>query len=299
MRIDVEGMHWNAADGGQGDVILLVHGFPVDHTMWRNQIEALSQHGRVIAPDLPGFGQSGPIEGIFTMAQFADGLVQLLDDLQIPAVAYCGLSMGGYIGWEMWQRHRDRLKCLIQCDTRAVADTPEVARGRELMAQSVLSSGSAEVAKSMIPKLFAASSLERFPEVVAETAQVIANTSPHTIAAAQLGMAARREFVSQLPHIDLPTLFVCGAHDVISTVEEMRQLAATTPHATYAEIAAAGHMSPLENPQEFNRVVTEFLRLQGSARMQSRTAIEPSRRHGHPEKYGMIGSTGCDYEFPR
>ena len=105
--------------------LLLVHGFPLDHTMWAAQIEAISSRCRVIAPDLRGFGRSPPAGERTTMEQFADDLAGLLDAIGISEpVVYCGLSMGGYIGWQFWRKHANRLRGLILCDTRATADSP-------------------------------------------------------------------------------------------------------------------------------------------------------------------------------
>src|SRR6187549_4000961 len=97
--ISVGSASLNVQDEGRGQPLLLVHGFPLDQTMWRGQISELSKSFRVIAPDLRGFGGSSPIAGddeILTMAQFADDLAALLTALQIQEpVTFCGLSMGG------------------------------------------------------------------------------------------------------------------------------------------------------------------------------------------------------------
>src|SRR5688572_6167960 len=122
-------------DRGHGIPALLVHGFPLDHTMWNAEFDALSTHARVIAPDLRGFGKSplsdaDPQDGI-SMEQYADELAELLDALQIKdRIILAGFSMGGYIAWQFVRKYGDRLRALIQCDTRAVADTEEARAGR-------------------------------------------------------------------------------------------------------------------------------------------------------------------------
>ena len=215
---------------GHGPVLLLVHGFPLDHRMWLGQLEGLSRSYRVIAPDLRGFGKSGVTEGTVTMSDMADDLAALLDemDIRLP-ICLCGLSMGGYIAWQFWSRYPDRLSRLILCDTRAVADSVEVARGRLLMAQSVEATGAEPVAESMIPKLFAASTLREQANLVAEIRNVILSTNPAGIAAAQRGMAQRPDMTERLSQVDLPTLAICGEHDAISGPDEMRGLAQSMP----------------------------------------------------------------------
>ena len=92
-------------DRGRGMPVLLVHGFPLDHSMWDAQIEILGESFRVLAPDLRGFGQSGVTEGSVAMEQHADDLAALLDCLGIDQpIVICGLSMGGYIAFEFWRR---------------------------------------------------------------------------------------------------------------------------------------------------------------------------------------------------
>src|SRR6202008_1566308 len=112
------------------------HGFPLDHSMWKHQIDEFAKSHLVIAPDLRGFGKSTATSGETSMRQFADDLAAMLDALQITEpVVYCGLSMGGSIGWQFVQQQRRRLRGLIVCDARAAADTPEAAKGRAALAE--------------------------------------------------------------------------------------------------------------------------------------------------------------------
>jgi pimeloyl-ACP methyl ester carboxylesterase len=109
-------------DRGSGPPLLMVHGFPFDHSMWRSQVKSMASRCRVIAPDLRGFGRSPAVGEQVTMEQFADDLAGLLDQIGISEpVVYCGLSMGGYIGFQFWRKYRARLRGLVLCDTRAVA----------------------------------------------------------------------------------------------------------------------------------------------------------------------------------
>ena len=250
----------NVFDRGRGTPLLLVHGFPLDHTMWQGQIDDLSAVCRVIAPDLRGFGQSSVSAGTIRMEQFADDLAGLLDGLGLrEPVVVCGLSMGGYVAWQFAQRHRARVAKLILCDTRAVADSAEAAAGRLKTAERVLAEGSAVVAESMLGKLFAPVTLQKQPAVVEATRQVMLRTSPQGIAAALRGMAERADFSGKLNEFDWPALVICGEHDAIATAEEMRGIAEKMPQAKFVPIQNAGHMAPLEQPIAFNSAVREFL----------------------------------------
>src|SRR5258706_5141451 len=253
----------NLLDQGQGTPLLLVHGFPVDHTMWLAQVRTLSSQFRVIAPDLRGFGKSGPVtdaSATLTMQQLADDLAAMLVTMKVAEpVAFCGLSMGGYIAWQFAARHRDKLARLILCDTKAAADSPEAAAGRHKTAEKVLAEGAQVVADAMLPKLFSSQAIRTQASYVEEMRQVILRTSPATIAAALRGMAAREDFTSRLADIQVPTLVICGAEDTITPPAEMRTVAAAISGAQYVEIPRAGHMSPLEDSAGVNRALRDFL----------------------------------------
>jgi pimeloyl-ACP methyl ester carboxylesterase len=228
--------------------------------MWSGQIDVLSQTYRVLAPDLRGFGHSSVTSGKVTMQQFADDLAAMLDALRVDEpVTYCGLSMGGYIGWQFFLRHRAKLARLIQCDTRSVADSPEARDARLQSADEVEAHGPVKLVGAMLPKLFPPSAIDAGREFVAATQQVMMSSSPPGIAAALRGMAERPDVSAILPTIDVPTLIVCGERDAIAPAPEMRGIAAAIPRAQYVEIPGAGHMSPLEDPATFNAALRKFL----------------------------------------
>lgn len=253
-------------DRGAGQPVLLVHGFPLDHTMWDAQIESLSKRERVIAPDLRGFGKSplGPVDpthGI-TMERYADDLVELLDELKLGAgqpVVFVGLSMGGYIAWQFARKYADCLRALVLLDTRALADTDEARAGRLKMADNVAEWGSGRVAEMMGPKLSAPSTFQTQPEVIAALRRVVESTSPAAIAAAQRGLAARPDMSRLLPKITVPTLVVVGAEDAISPPAEMQAIAAAVSNAEFVIIPNSGHMTSMENPVAVNQTLLAFI----------------------------------------
>jgi 3-oxoadipate enol-lactonase len=260
--LSVRGTELRCVDRGQGRPLLLVHGFPLDHTMWAEQIEAISPHCRVIAPDLRGFGESRTevAETKVTMGQFADDLAAMLDALEIgEPIVYCGLSMGGYIGFQFWRKYAERLRGLVLCDTRAAADTPEAAAGRQAMADRVLKEGPGPVAEAMLPRLLGATSQRKRPELAEALRRVIMANSPQGIAAAALGMAERPDMTVAQKDIRCPTLVIVGQEDEVSPPAEMRGIAQAIPAARFVEIPAAGHMSPMENPAAVTAAIVDFL----------------------------------------
>jgi pimeloyl-ACP methyl ester carboxylesterase len=260
-RVSIYDGELNVVMQGSGPPLLLVHGFPLDHTMWQGQIGSLSGHFQVIAPDLRGFGQSSVTPGLVTMQRMADDLAEMLAALEIAEpVVFCGLSMGGYVAWQFVERYRERVAKLILCDTRAIADTAEAAEGRNKLATRVLKEGPVPVVEAMLPKLFAPATLEAKLPMVDQTRQVILKTDPKGIAAALRGLAQRPDVTGKLSSIDVPTLVLCGQHDKISPPDEMRGIAQSLPQGKFVEIADAGHMAPLERPAEVNAAITDFCR---------------------------------------
>jgi pimeloyl-ACP methyl ester carboxylesterase len=259
-RVDIAGTSLATVDQGDGSPLLLVHGFPLDHTMWNAQIEEFSGRWRVIAPDLRGFGQSGGAHEVVTMEEFAADLAALLDALDVTEpVVFCGLSMGGYIAWQFWRNFSFRLGALVLCDTRAVADTAEAAKVRRETAERVVREGTAWLATSMIEKLLSEATIRDRPEIVDAIRQTIGSANPQGVAAASRGMAQRVDATAWLASIDVPALVAVGQHDAISTVDEMRGIAGTIPRAQFAVIPDAGHVSPMENPRALNAAVSGFL----------------------------------------
>ncbi len=247
-------------DAGSGEVLLFVHGFPLDHTMWAEQLEYFQRGYRVIAPDLRGFGKSGGAEEIVTMEQFADDLAALLDALNIEKpVTLCGLSMGGYIAFQFALKYPGRLTRLVLCDTRAAADSQEVQMNREVVASQVIEEGTQFLVEGMIEKLFAEMTAQTRPEVIKRIREVISSSSPVAVAAASRGMAQRIDMQLHLEQFEMPALILCGSEDAITPPEEMEKFSRKMPRAKFHTIPGAGHLAPLEKPELVNNLIQEFL----------------------------------------
>jgi pimeloyl-ACP methyl ester carboxylesterase len=248
--------------------LLLVHGFPLDHTMWQSQIDFFGSRGRVVAPDLRGFGGSSnapPPEGsshcAIEMRTYADDLASLLDRLEITRpIVFCALSMGGYIAWQFCANYPERVASLVVCDTRSIADTPQAVAGRMELTKRVLAEGIEPVAAAMLPKLFGPETVAKQLPCIADTVAAMHRASPAGVAAALGAMARRPDMTSSLADIRVATLVVVGEDDAISPVEEMRGIAERIAGAEFVVIPGAGHMSPREDAATFNAALAGFLR---------------------------------------
>jgi pimeloyl-ACP methyl ester carboxylesterase len=167
--------------------------------------------------------------------------------------------MGGYVAFQFLRKYRDRLRGLVLCDTRAIADSAEAAKGRHTLAEKAEREGNTPVADGMMPKLFAPHSLETVKDGIDAMRQVMLKNPPAGVAAALRGMAARPDVTASLPSISLPTLIIVGQEDAISTVDEMRGIAKAIPGAEFVVIPRSGHMTPVESPAAFNEALEQFL----------------------------------------
>ena len=260
MEAIVNGIRLHYVQMGQGIPLLMVHGYPLDHTLWLAQIDGLSDIAQVIAPDLRGFGQSDALVGICTMEVHADDLAAFLDALKIERAVVCGLSMGGYIALAFWKKHASRVRGLILVDTRAGADSPAARQGRLDMVEQVKQHGSQPAADAMLSRMLAETTRQSRPDLVEFAQAMMLRQSPAGVIGAQLGMAERPDSTPSLPTINVPTVAVFGAQDVITPAEtEGRSLAAAIPGAELVIIPNAGHLANLEQPEVFNVAVREFL----------------------------------------
>jgi pimeloyl-ACP methyl ester carboxylesterase len=240
-----------------------VHGFPLDHRMWRGQIDGLAGAARVVAPDLPGFGETPPAsDGLTptTMDAYADTVLALADALGFARFVLAGLSMGGYAALSLARRRPERLAGLILVDTRAEADAEAKQQERIADADDVLAHGYtrqlAEVAKNALSPETQA----RRRDLVELVQTLVAQTPRAGYAAAQRGMAARRDARDDLARLTMPTLCLGGADDVITPPDGMRRLAAAIPGAEMEVVAQAGHLAPLEQPEVVNAAILRLLR---------------------------------------
>ena len=250
----------NVIDLGEGSPVLLVHGFPLSQNMWEFQILEFAKTHRVICPDLAGFGLSQCDKPRTDLRSHSRDLSDTLDALNIQEpVVFCGLSMGGYIGWEFWKQYPEKTSGMIACNTRAANDSPEVARGRRIAAKSIFKTGTQVLAQQMAPRLLYNAPQERQQQIQSGVEKIIESTLPDSIAAGQLAMSNRPDATPWLPTIDCPALFIGGEYDEITTTREMTSNAALLPNAQFIEIEKAGHLTPLEQPESFNHHVLEFL----------------------------------------
>jgi len=250
-RIGDASLHYRDAGSGN-DVVLLLHAFPLSSAMWEPQLRALAARFRVIAPDYRGLGQSRPAPEATTMESVANDVLALLRALGIRRAGVAGLSMGGYVAFELYRRAPELFRALALCDTRPTADGVEAKANRETFAQNALSKGLAWVADDFGPKLLRP---DPDPGVLARVREIILGGTPEGVAAAQRGMALRKDSVPTLSRIACPTAVIFGEQDQITPLADARAMQAGIPGARLVTIPGAGHLPSMEAPEAFNQAL--------------------------------------------
>lgn len=232
--------------------IMLIHPFPVDSTYWapmRNGLEAAGH--TVLAPDLPGFGARAAEPG-WTMNGEADRLAGELPD----GAVVVGLSMGGYLALALVARHPVKVGSLVLADTRADGETPEGMEARRSTAATLRGRGADDFLAAFVPRALGPDAPD---EVRTRLAAIAAAQPADAMADATMAIAGRDDNTGALAGIAAPTLVVVGEHDAITPPALSTAMAAAIPGATLAIVGGAGHMTALEQPEEFTALVLQHI----------------------------------------
>jgi pimeloyl-ACP methyl ester carboxylesterase len=252
-------LHFDEA--GSGLPVLLIHGFPFSSRMWRPQLESLSGQARLLAPDLPGFGDSPVGEPPYNVDLLAEDCLSVLDTLDItePAVVG-GLSMGGYVALAFARLFPDRMRGLMLLSTRAGADSAEGKANRDKSIAQVEQNGPSVITEGMYPKFLAPNNYTAKPEIATELKEIMKGATREGVVAALTAMRDRPDSTELLKTISVPTLVIHGREDQVIPFSEAEVMAKAIANSELHLIDNAGHLPNLEQPAEFNRYVGEFLK---------------------------------------
>lgn len=253
---DAEIVYWVL---GNGPSVVLLHPFPANHEFWVPVAEELSSRYRLILPDLRGHGESDVGDGLAIMAKHSADLVRVMDDAKVSRAPLIGVSIGGYILFEFWRKHRERVAALGLCNTKAPADNAEARAGRLQAANDVLEHGTEPFLQSMVSRVLAKTTQETRPDLVDGALRMMRQMSPEDIAQVQRGMAERPDSIDTLKTINVPTLLVTGDEDVLTGINEAELIRRHVAGSQLRVIPKAGHYSPWEQPAEAARICRQFL----------------------------------------
>jgi 3-oxoadipate enol-lactonase/4-carboxymuconolactone decarboxylase len=264
-------------------VLILSHSISTDHAMWDLQVESLLPYFQVLRYDTRGHGASEATAGEYSIEMLGKDVLALVDTLQIPKFAFCGLSLGGAIGQWLAAHAPDRVTHLVLANT-----SPQfVPRANwDTRIATVLKGGMSAVVDLAMQRFFLPDTLAKQNPHVASIRSVFLGTDP----VGYLGCcAALRDMNHEhlLKRIKAPTLVISGDHDVATPwTGHGERLAQEIPAAKVVHLAAA-HLSNIERPRSFSAALLEFLLPQGNA------ATDPLQA-GFEVRRAVLGDTHVD-----
>ncbi|MBF8742975.1 alpha/beta fold hydrolase [Pseudomonas guariconensis] len=259
--VEIDGARMSYVDQGQGFPVLLGHSYLWSAAMWQPQIDALSQHFRVIVPELWGHGDSdAPPANTGDMSALAQQHLALLDALDIPKCHLVGLSVGGMWGAELALDHPERVDRLVLMDTYLGAE-PEATRLKYfalLDAASAAGQFSDALLDIIVPIFFHAGG-QTVPDIREAFRAALKACSADTIRKSldPLGRVifGRPDLLQRLENLPAErTIVLCGDQDIPRPPEESNEMARLIG-CLAAQVPFAGHISSLENP----KVIIDFL----------------------------------------
>ena len=244
---------------GTGYPVVLLHPFTVHHEFWAGVADRLATRYRLVMPDLRGHGRSEVGSRTATMAKHAEDILRLIEAEQITKAVFLGVSIGGYILFEFWRRHRARVASLVLSNTRAESDA-DLARANRLKSiDEARRRGTTPFLEEQIPNYIGATTRRNRPDIVDAVRKMMQTLTVDGLAAVQQGMAERPDSVSTLPGIDVKTLVITGEEDTLTPLHNAQLIQQRISGASLAVIPLAGHYAAMENPEEFARVLRQFL----------------------------------------
>jgi len=254
--VEVNGNQLFYREVGSGPLALFIHGFPLDHSLWLDQLKGLAHVRRCVAVDLRGFGNSDPIVDLsLTMEMLADDLAVVIEAFDADQADIVSLSMGGYVALALFELRPSLVRSLTLIASGAASDSAEARQARDALADRLLDRGRGALATEFVASLLGRSPSRR---AQARLWSMIEGTRYETFVAALQGMQERQDRTSLLPRIDIPTLVVGGEDDTIVSVAKTRALAERIPGARTVIVPDSGHLPPIEQPDQVSQALIEL-----------------------------------------
>jgi len=255
-------------DAGRGTPILLVHGWGVSGALFDAQISGLSEHYRVLVPDLPGHGASGAFPDGAKFSSLADRIAGLISTLQLKDTILVGWSMGAMVAWDLLLR-------LTQADIAGLVTIDMVPH---LLSEPGwphgLRNGSGiqvfdphvdamhrnwpEFAAQFVQAMFATSAGQQLRQLIDQSEKVALANDPESLASLWMRMA-EQDFREDIARLKLPTRVVAGCQSRLYRMTASEWVAAQIPEAQLVRFTRSGHAPHMEEPEQFNRMLAEFV----------------------------------------
>lgn len=244
-------------------VLLLLHAFPLNASMWDAQLASTPPGWRTLAPDMRGCGESGADDPAavdhVSLDDYAADIIGVLDHLRVQRVVVTGLSMGAYTAFAMLRLAPSRIAGLVLSNTKPDADTEETKRGRLETLTALDREGVAGVLERMLPRLLGSTTRKTRPHVEERVRAIAASNSAGGVRGAIVRLMTRRDSRALLPAVTCPTLVVASDEDLLTPADQAEAMQRSIPGAELHIIREAGHLSNLEQPDQFAAALRRFL----------------------------------------
>ena len=257
MKIRANGIEINYQIDGDGPMVTFSHSLACNLSMWDEQVRALQGRYRVLRYDTRGHGQTEAPAGAYALEQLADDLKGLLDGLGIAATHFVGLSMGGMIGQVFALKYPAMVQSLVLCDTTSRYPSGAAAVWEERI-KTVGAKGMEPMVAPTLERWFTAPFRARRKDLMDKVGAMIRSTPP----AGYIGCChalPKINVTERLRDVRCPGLVIVGEEDPGTPVDMARDIQAALPVAELAVLCRASHLSNVEQPGEFNRVLGGFL----------------------------------------
>jgi pimeloyl-ACP methyl ester carboxylesterase len=258
MKIKANGIEMNYELSGEGNCLVLIHGYTDNLNLWYNQGPAFSQHCRLLTYDVRGFGKTEVREATYSMGLFAEDLRALLEALDIESACVLGYSMGGRIALEFALTHPEMTAGLILSNSGiGEAPNPEMQERRKMMVE-VLQQGDIEViAELMTEASFSPGLKERNPKAYEKYKSIKMQNDPSEYLAVMQAIVGAIDSPVDFGRLRCPTLIIAGDRDGFMSVSVGEAMREAIPNAEM-HILPTGHAAMIEEPEAYNRIVLGF-----------------------------------------
>jgi len=260
IKHNIRGLNVEEYGENNSPAIIFLHAFPFCNRMWDKQVEALQQSYRVVIYDLRGFGYSELGDGLFTIDTHVSDLISITDSLRLDKPVVCGLSMGGYITLRALELYQNKFRAAILADTKTESDNNPAKIKRAEQIQMIKSGQREQFTENFIKAALSETNLNEKPELVAFLKEMIGWQKNEAIIGALLTLAARTDTTDFLEKLDLDVLIIAGKEDRLTPPEFSKIIYGKTRNSDLKLINGAGHLPNMENPEEFNKELMDFLK---------------------------------------
>lgn len=243
---------------GKGPWLLLAHSLATDLTLWDDQLAALCDRYRVLRFDTRGHGGSGAPADAYDFPMLTADILGLMDALGIARASFVGISLGGMLGQHLALAAPERVDQLVLVSTTH-AYGPEAAKAFDERARLVAEQGLEPLVAPTLERWFTAPYRASHPDVMDRIGKLVRTTPP----AGYIGCChaiPTMNVTAQLREIQCPTLVVTGRDDLGTPPRLGEEIAAVVPGARYVALESASHLCNIEQAEEFNRLLRNFLR---------------------------------------